>query len=94
MNELQFEIKNREQEKQNEIQQLAGHYRQEKADLEHNFGSKVSMKTCECHSLLQINLSVLILQVRNLQEEMNQIRREGDTRISDLESVLRYVLYT
>ena len=39
--DLQREIKNTEQRKQNEIQQLAALYRQEKADLEHNFENKV-----------------------------------------------------
>ncbi|CAB3992562.1 Hypothetical predicted protein, partial [Paramuricea clavata] len=65
--ELRRELKSTEQQKQNEIQQLAGLHRQERADLEHNFENKI----------------------RNLQDELNQVRREDDGRITDLESVLR-----
>jgi hypothetical protein len=43
--ELRRELKSTEQQKQNEIQQLAGLHRQERADLEHNFENKVS--SCE-----------------------------------------------
>ena len=42
MGELRRELKSTEQQKQNEIQQLAGLHRQERADLEHNFENKVS----------------------------------------------------
>lgn len=42
MSELQRELKSTEQQKQNELKQLAGLHRQEKADLEHNFEIKVS----------------------------------------------------
>ena len=45
MGELRRELKSTEQQKQNEIQQLAGLHRQERADLEHNFENKVS--SCE-----------------------------------------------
>ena len=43
MSGVQRELKNTEQEKQNEIQQLAAIHRQEKADLEHNFENKVCL---------------------------------------------------
>jgi uncharacterized protein (UPF0305 family) len=35
-----------------------------------------------------------LFQIRNLQDELNQVRREDDGRITDLESVLRYVIRT